>query len=171
MKIIKNSLVGFNVLSLLVIGLATLLPRSTSGQGNSQNAPPHRDGRKFYITRNPYPANEALTACEEGYHMASMWEILQPSSLKYDTQRGATLADSGLGPPARLGWIRTGQVASGSNTVGVGNCQAWTSNTGPDQGTTVDFQVNWSSPALVISPWNAQTLICSSTAPVWCVED
>jgi hypothetical protein len=46
--------------------------------------------------------------------MASMWEISDPSNLRYDTQLGVTTADSGFGPPAGtsfvafFGWVRTG---------------------------------------------------------------
>ena len=32
--------------------------------------------------------------------MASMWEIHDPSDLRYDTDLGLTLADSGSGPPS-----------------------------------------------------------------------
>ena len=40
--------------------------------------------------------------------MASLGEIHDTSNLRYDTDLGLTLADSGFGPPIVFGWIRTG---------------------------------------------------------------
>ena len=36
----------------------------------------------FYLTRTTHVGNQVLTACAAGYHMASLWEILDPSNLK-----------------------------------------------------------------------------------------
>ena len=79
--------------------------------------------KKFYLTQSGANGSQALTACDGGYHMASIWEILDPSNLKYDTNRGRTLGDSGSGPPslgAGVGWIRTGEDAAvGGATLGL----------------------------------------------------
>src|SRR5262245_25332331 len=65
--------------------------------------------RKFYLTQdNTFDALEAPNACAAGYHMASLWEIFDPSSLVYDTALGH-LSGDGSGPPEfHIGWIRTG---------------------------------------------------------------
>ncbi len=55
--------------------------------------------RKFYLTKTYHNGAQALSACATGYHMASMWEIHQPSNLRYDTDLGFIVADSGFGPP------------------------------------------------------------------------
>ncbi len=56
--------------------------------------------RQFYLTRNRFQGDEALTACAPGYHMASLWEIHDVTYLRYNTALGSTQADSGLGPPS-----------------------------------------------------------------------
>lgn len=83
--------------------IVTLTPLASRGQGKQQ-----RGGRKFYLTRDRYDGSHALSACADGYHMASLW-ILDPSNLSYDTNLGISLADAGFGPPVVApGWIRTG---------------------------------------------------------------
>jgi len=57
-------------------------------------------GRKCYLTQNLKNGSQALTACVEKFHMASLWEIFNTSNLGYDTSRGFTQVDSGSGPPA-----------------------------------------------------------------------
>jgi hypothetical protein len=90
--------------------------------------------RSYYLTQNLFTGANALTACEPGFHMASLWEIFDTSNLQYDTTRGYTRADSGNGPPQNdddLGWVRTGNIAgSGFTRPGLANCSAWTSPDG-----------------------------------------
>ena len=75
-------------------------------------------GQKFYLTKDSFQGGQALTACAKPFHMASLWEILDPSNLKYDTGRGYINDDSGSGAPANvIGWIRTGGPASGAGGV------------------------------------------------------
>ena len=127
--------------------------------------------RKFYLTKNEYNGAQALTACAAGYHMASLWEIHDPSNLRYDTELGFTLADSGSGPPFAGGWVRTGWIADVSNNPGTGNCNAWTSASSSHQGTGVGLSINWSSPSSVISPRQTATVRCDGAVRVWCVQD
>ena len=106
----KRSLIALVGLLVLVGGLAAVMPLVSRGQGGN---PLTRDTRKsYYVTKTSHDGSEALTACAEGYHMASLWEIFDTSNLRYDTQLGATAQDSGLGPPSisglSEGWIRTG---------------------------------------------------------------
>jgi hypothetical protein len=63
-----------------------------------------------------------------GYHTASIWEVLDPSNLRYDTTQGFMEADSGSGPPTASGWIRTGRPPLGSEFSPAPNCFAWTDN-------------------------------------------
>ena len=92
--------------------------------------------RQFYLTQTTHTGAAALYACAPGYHMASMWEILDPSNLLYNVSRGATQDDSGDGPPNDLdGWVRTGNNASGAGSAGSANCDAWTSQFEEDDGT------------------------------------
>jgi len=58
-------------------------------------------GRKFYLTRGVFSGADALKACAKGYHMASLWEIFDVSTLRYNDKLGATSDDSGSGRPLR----------------------------------------------------------------------
>lgn len=140
--------------------------------------------RKYYLTATTYQGNAALTACAVGYHMASLWEIFNPSGLLYATNLGAgvvyTTADSGQGPPASVpGWIRTGWTSAGSsNNAGLTNCDAWTSNSSSITGTRGYLELNWAqevegSPIyyLPVSPFNADIRSCNTPQSVWCVID
>jgi hypothetical protein len=152
-------------LSLLVVAFAALLPPAGA-------APADKGPRKFYLTKTGHTGSQALSACASGYHMASLWEILDPSNLKYDTELGLTRADSGFGPTFSDGWIRTGFTASGTLQAGLGNCQTWTSANGSDGGTTVALPVNWDSTNVTpVSPWNPGAFPCSLPLNVWCVQD
>ena len=128
--------------------------------------------RRFYLTETDHQGDSALQACAPGFHFASLWEIHDPSNLAYDTALGRTLPDSGAGPPSAAGgWIRTGYIASGENTAGLSNCEAWTSLSPTDNGTFARLPSSWSSGSTVISPWEADHFFCSGFAGVWCVED
>ena len=128
--------------------------------------------KRYYLTTSAHLGGAALTACESGFHMASLWEIRDTTDLTYDAERGTTRADSGSGPAAELfGWIRTGGGGSGSPAPGVGNCEAWTSSEVSDLGTMVELNGQWTAAAVNASPWNAVTNLCSDAAPVWCVEE
>ena len=65
---------------------------------------PSTAGRHFYVTYATYAPGTAPTACSAGYHMASVWEILDMSDLAYDYNQpdAKTVADSGFGPPLQL---------------------------------------------------------------------
>ncbi len=128
--------------------------------------------RLFYLTTSLAAGNSALTACAAGFHMASLWEIHDVATLKYDTSRGFSANDSGQGPPASIaGWIRTG-VPNFTNTVpGNANCNSWTSNDAGHNGTRVNLQPQWALAGEFVVPWDATVLACGSTSRVWCVED
>ena len=166
----KKWFAGLVGLSLFVCSLATLMPLTGRGQGQAQGpfAP-----RKFYVTQTTHDGSQALSACANGYHMASLWEIFDTSNLRYDAQRGLTTADAGFGPPSNsIGWIRTGFTASELSHPGVANCNAWTSDSNSALGTLVHLPDIWDSPNVTaITPWSSIFASCSNTQRVWCVQD
>lgn len=128
--------------------------------------------RTFYLTITTRTGGQALTACAPGFHMASLWEILDPSNLRYDTILGITLDDAGAGPPTALpGWIRTGTKASGFLPAPRANCHAWQSSSGLDYGALVRLSPAWNFDAVTASPWAPGNESCSVPQRVWCVQD
>jgi hypothetical protein len=135
--------------------------------------------RRFYLTTVLYPGADADATgnCAAGFHFASLWEIRDTSALEYDGGLGHDLADSGAGPPAEFGWVRTGRGSGASNIPGAANCLAWTSADGLDRGTVVapgpgSFLVTvWDSPAQHSSPWSSRTEQCNNSRRIWCVEN
>jgi hypothetical protein len=131
--------------------------------------------RRYYQTTDGHQGDTALAACGTGFHMASQWEILDTSNLKYATELGFAFTDSGAGPPTRIGWTRTGGGTAGAEPIpgsaGFSNCFVWTSQDSADRGTAVILSLNWKIPSVVVSPWEAQSRGCNESLPVWCVED
>ena len=131
-------------------------------------------GRLVYLTDANYYPDQALTACAAGYHMASLWEILDVSNIVYAYNHPAahTKADSGNGPPSFWnGWVRTGNASSNSDVTGTGNCLAWTSRSASDYGVSVRLSRTWVTAPGDIFTWDATTFACSFTGPVWCAKD
>jgi hypothetical protein len=128
--------------------------------------------RQFYLTLTTTDGDEALTACAAGYHMASLWEIADPSNLKYNTALGRTKPDSGQGPPTNEhGWVRTGYEPDDSLTVGQGNCDAWTSDHDAKNGTMAVLWSNWTDDTEEIGVWTTGIFRCDLGLSVWCIED
>ncbi len=134
--------------------------------------------RGYYLTQSTYNGAEAAGTdgngagvCATGYHMASLWEIMNPANLKYNIALGRTRDDSGQGPPAAFGgWVHTGYSSSASSTPGWGNCSAWTSSDVSHRGTVVYLPVNWTA-AQDIYIWEVDVSMCSLNRSVWCVAD
>jgi hypothetical protein len=140
--------------------------------GVAINADAKKKARKFYITQDFFHATQALTACADGYHMASLWEIFDTTNLRYDTKLGFTFADSGFGPPSAVGGrIRTGFEANSTTIPGRANCNALTSDSNLDFGTIASLALDWTDSSIAINPWNAETLHCGFPLRVWCVQD
>jgi hypothetical protein len=136
------------------------------------NAAHGRQPRQFYLTTGTHAGGQVLTACAAGFHMASLWEILDPTGLRYDTTLGVTAADSGSAAPTAVrGWIRTGTAASGFPPAPRANCHAWTSSEPGDSGTLVQLTPAWAFDGLSASPWFAVDAVCSAAERVWCVSD
>jgi hypothetical protein len=127
--------------------------------------------RQYYITTSHHNGADADAACASGYHMASLWEILDTANLEYNTALGGTEADSGQGPPTcSHGWVRTGYYSDNSNTPGVGNCNGWTSSDGSDYGTVARLPCDWTQ-TQDVHVWQAWTETCDWPSTVWCVAD
>jgi hypothetical protein len=130
--------------------------------------------RQYYLTSSyAYDGSQATSVCAAGYHMASLWEILDPSNLRYNTNLGDSRADSGMGPPTvSFGWVRTGHNNDTGTTPGQANCNSWSSASGAHSGTTVRLATDWSDATQQdMFVWDVGVRACSDTAPVWCVAD
>lgn len=171
---------GFVLLAVFLAGLllagAALVSRPPlEAKANPQAGFfPRGQGVHFYITGANYAADEAPAACTAGYHMASLWEILDVTGLAYDRDHpeAHTQSDSGSGPPSYwYGWVRTGWDSSGANTAGMANCEAWSVVGSGGYGSIVRLARSWESNSKDLFSWDASTLQCSNSAPVWCVGE
>jgi hypothetical protein len=135
------------------------------------------DGRRrFYLTLTTHNGAQAPSACASGFHMASMWELIDPSQLSYDRSRGQTSDDSGLGPPSLVGgWIRTGGSNSfTSGEPGGAHCSSYTEpslGTGTEVGLYPDWTPGGVSEDSRIPWWAGDLDSCALLRSVWCVED
>ena len=144
-----------------------------SGEAASSVDASGDDRRQFYLAKVNSEADQALSACAGGYHMASLWEILDVSNLSYAYGHPAayTKDDSGAGPPSYWnGWVRTGWNGSSENSAGQANCDNW-SQKATGFGTIVRLVNAWGTTPGEIFTWDATAFQCTGVAPVWCVED
>jgi hypothetical protein len=163
-----------------IIFLGYLVFAQESAAASSQPAPavaPTRM-RQYYLTKDSFKGTKpsgsngsGAGVCANGYHFASLWEILDPSNLKYDTVLGDDLLDSGEGPPSyTLGWVRTGSSSNNIPKPGRANCSNWEYESG--FGTVVSLTTNWTdSSNRDIFVWDAALHTCSEDIQVWCMED
>ena len=165
---------GFFAL-LLVLSLSISISGKVTSQSETDPSYfPLSSGRHFYVTSTNYYPDEVKTACSTGYHMASLWEILDVSNLTYDYDHPAakTKADSGFGPPSNwYGWVRTGYDSSSSSTTGTGNCNNWTSRLDTVYGVSVRLSNSWETAPGDIFTWDATSFTCNYVGPVWCIGD
>lgn len=151
-------------------------PSSRFGDNTSDfNSEPDRCGggicsetKRFYVTRDQFVGSEALNACQEGFHMASIFELLGSSQWRYDTVLGQNRSDAGVSVPSVSGWVRTGE--GGFENL---NCDTWTSNQVNDFGQRAKPTIieDWNDPAREMSPWPTISTRCNVLTQVWCVED
>ena len=164
--VLSVGLLVFALLGYLVFGheeAAASSPKSVS-QGSAGM-------RQYYLTPNRHASTEALNICDNGYHFASLWEILDTSNLKYNTVLGLTSDDSGSGPSNYTGngWVRTGYGSySTSRIAGMANCDTWTSTSG--YGSVAYLPATWREEQN-IHVWDVDADYCNSEWHVWCVED
>jgi hypothetical protein len=163
------------LLSVALLAYLTLMGESavaseagTSGEASSAQS---TGMRWFYLTKSQFLGDEALTACAPGYHMASLWEIADPSSLLYNTSLGVTKLDSGQGPPAGVGgWVRTGFSPNPGGQPGMANCEAWSSESG--EGSRASLATKWTEEDYKdVGVWYTQTWPCDWSWYVWCIKD
>lgn len=149
-----------------VSGIALLLGFASASFADSK--------RLYYLSRNTVDGSHAITACHQGYHMASLFEIIDTSNLTYNSSLGFRQDDDGFGPPSGDdGWIRTGNVsvANSHNFPGESNCAAWTTNSSLIYGTAAWLRTGWAQSGNVAAPFNAETRTCDTHLNVWCVQD
>jgi hypothetical protein len=164
----KNITKFFNHPLILLLLISTIIGASRPSAKAAKNQP------GFYLTKEVHIGSQALAACAEGYHMASLWEIVDTSNLRYNTALGITSDDSGSGPPTGIdaGWIRTGGTSEGQIIqLGIDNCFAWSSGSPADHGTAVRPARGWGITSFNTDPWDSGLFTCDNQRPVWCVED
>ena len=103
--------------------------------------------------------------------MVSLWEILDTTRLRYNTTLGYTKPDSGQGPPAYSGWVRTGYDNGTTGSQGATNYDGWTSNSADDIGTSTLLASDWTAGGADVHVWSAGGSLCSLAKRVWCVAD
>jgi hypothetical protein len=107
----KQSLLALVGLFVIVATIAALLPLISLGQVTpGPKQPPPSFGRpgNFYLTKTKHNGAQALTACAAGYHMPSIWEIHDPSNLKYTwhTVHSGKTTQASVRPPLVAGFAR-----------------------------------------------------------------
>jgi len=150
----------------------------TFPDGSVQTTAASADPRRvFYLTDSFHQGNAALMACAAGFHMASMWEILDVSNLRYATDAEGNgdvfhLVGAAVGPPIEeFGWVRTGGASFNLDVVGLSNCSWWTSNLDTDYGSGVELDRQWDDVGTLLGPWDALSTTCQQDLHVWCIED
>ena len=125
--------------------------------------------RMYYLTVTGFTGDDAITACDSGFHMASISEIQAPGHLQY-ASRSTTVYDSlvddqSLGPPANhMGWVRSGVYPPSGFVY---DCEDISEYRDIHSGTTLILNDSSTSNMW----WQAAHQSWSQPEPVWCVED
>jgi hypothetical protein len=168
-----TSLLIFTLLVGVLLGYLLLAHESAAASTHIASGTLSNGMRRFYLTKTKFDGSQAASAsvCAEGYHFASLWEILGVSNLEYEQSLGETQDDSAEGPPASIfGWVRTGFSDDSSPTAGKANCSAWSTTSG--NGTTAALPQDWTVPSSQeIHVWDVEYYGCSMSWHVWCIED
>lgn len=160
-----------NVASLSVVG-----GRATGGNSCDDGRCSSRGTRRFYLSSGSYHGDQARFVCASGFHMASLYEVWDPSGLAYDTRRGYAGGD-GAPPVSAFGWLATGGLGTDFNAAGQANCLGWGSASSQAWGSLGQLNSGWtyfgtgSTPPTLASPWLLETDTCDKGHGVWCVED
>ena len=135
----------------------------------------------YYLTKNSFDGGDAITACDSGFHMASISEIQDPSHLQYAMSNSSAYVparDEGSEPPAALdGWVRTGLPSAGPDPFSRSDdCDLYTTRSIVVSGTTVHLLSLWDVDAPNTNPdpvrwWLSSATTCASNLRVWCAED
>jgi len=136
--------------------------------------------KSYYLSAFTAFGNTAIQGCINGYHMASLWELVDLSALDYLNFPflALTKADSAGGPPSGIaGWVRTGYDNDGTSQGGRANCFTWSSNSSSDFGSVAGLQSLWDDlsfsnpPTLIGDGWRGFGQRCDVSTAVWCVAD
>jgi hypothetical protein len=166
------------ILTIIFFGYLVFAQESAAASSQPASAVSGTRMRQYYLTKDSFRGSKpggsngsGAGVCANGYHFASLWEILDPSNLKYDTLLGDDLLDSGEGPPSfTLGWVRTGSSSYNNPKPGHANCSNWELVGG--FGTVVSLTTNWTdSSNRDIFVWDAGYQPCRLKVQVWCMED
>ncbi len=127
--------------------------------------------RQYYLTIGAHNGAQADDSCALGYHMASLWDFIDTSNLRYNVANGYARGDSRQGPPTTIeGWVRTGYSNSVASTPGQANCNGWASDGVSDYGSSVYLPGDWTAGG-DLGIWKVGAWGCDFTLPVWCVAD
>jgi hypothetical protein len=155
--------------------------------------------KMYYLTATGFTGADAITACDSGFHMASISEIQDPGNLKYVTRHtpaydsangmtaeeaqkwyrtpalGSSAYDQGSSPPSdHMGWVRTGAVTMKATPD---DCGLWLYDSDQHSGTMMSFHTLWDGSymdpvrSVPTVGWHTLQQTCSLPEPVWCVED
>ncbi len=135
--------------------------------------------KEYYLTKNTFTGSEAIMGCDSGFHMASISEIQDASTLQYANRSTAAyeslLGGQRLGPPSNgMGWVRSGVYPPAGFVY---DCEDFLDIRDNRSGTTLahyDFPFNSDALQPVSYPtkgWYTTQYACSQPEPVWCVED
>ena len=169
-------------LLVIALGAAGCAALARSGAGFGPEARP----RRFYLTKATFQGNKVLDACARGFHMASRFEILDVSTLRYDARIGLTSDDSGSGPPSHAaaygsqdpsGWVRTGGSSRFTDSTerqgsALTNCASWSTSSPDAYGTVAYLSDRFTLGDGSTTPiWNGRSEPCDVSHHLWCIED
>jgi len=179
MNEISNAVSALQARANATTGAVTELPATVNA-----GVPAKR--KMYYLTATGFTGGDAITACDSGFHMASLSEIQDPGKVQYAPRR-ITVYDSMVDSPPfdeasdqfpdHTGWVRT---EADPLTGLVHNCDVWRSSSDQQGGTTMTRRSLWgennghslyeeSDPA---AWWQStRTASCSQPESVWCVKD
>jgi len=131
--------------------------------------------RMYYLTVTGFTGGDAITACDSGFHLASISEIQNPSDLQYANRSTTAYDDEGFVPPSdHMGWVRTDSFP----LVGVPDyCDFRMSSSDQQSGTTMSRRTLWHHPSTELhasaapSWWYTTQVSISQPESVWCVGD
>jgi len=154
---------------IVVVGLFGMI-------GISSAAVDPAKAKMYYITVGFFTGGDAITACDSGFHMATLSEIQDPSNLQYAPRVIPVYHPAQVSQfPDHTGWVRT---ETDLQTGLVYNCDGWRSSSDQQSGKTMTRRslrgekgrsLYESDPA----EWWQATHIASCSIPehVWCFED
>ena len=149
-------------LALLIIFFSTCIYATTAFA-----APPVKTvipvEQSYYLTSGEFNAVEAPSACIDGYHFASIWEIADPSNLQYNNDIPESIHIGDYGPPTGApGWVRIGTMDTADE------CTDWTSAAHTQSGKVASLNVD---SLIGGGGWNLNVQTCDERGLVWCVSD